>query len=38
MIDFLVSHGANIDIRDIDEKSIVDRIVELIAVSKILKS
>ena len=34
MIDFLVSHGANIDARDLDEKSIVDDIVEIIAIVK----
>ena len=34
MIDFLVSHGANIDARDLDEKGIVDDIIEIIAIIK----
>ena len=34
MIDFLISHGANIDARDFDEKSVIDDIVEMIAVQK----
>ena len=34
MIDFLIAHGANIDARDFDEKSVVDDIVEIIAVVK----
>ena len=34
MIDFLVSHGANIDARDFDEKSVIDDIVEIIAIVK----
>lgn len=34
MIDFLMSHGANIDARDFDEKTVVDDIVEIIAVTK----
>lgn len=34
MIDFLVSHGANIDARDFDEKSVVDDIIEIIAIIK----
>ena len=34
MIDFLVSHGANIDARDLDEKGVVDDIVEIIAIIK----
>jgi ankyrin repeat protein len=34
MIDFLVFHGANIDARDTDEKSIVDDLVEIIAMQK----
>ena len=34
MIDFLVSKGANIDARDFDERSVVDDIVEILAVVK----
>lgn len=34
MIDFLVSKGANIDARDFDERSVVDDIVEILAVIK----
>ena len=34
MIDFLVSKGANIDARDFDEKSVVDDIVEILAIVK----
>jgi len=34
MIDFLVSKGASLDARDLDEKSIVDDLVEIIAITK----
>ena len=34
MIDFLISHGADIDARDFDERNVVDDIVEIIAVIK----
>jgi ankyrin repeat protein len=34
MIDFLVSKGANIEAKDLDEKTIVDDIVEIIAITK----
>ena len=34
MIDFLVSKGANLEARDLDEKSVVDDIVEIIAITK----
>jgi ankyrin repeat protein len=38
MIDFLMAHGANIDARDFDERSVVDDIVEIIAVIKGFKT
>ena len=37
MIDFLVSKGASLESRDFDEKSVVDDIVEIIAITKGLK-
>ena len=34
MIDFLVSKGASLEARDIDEKNVVDDLVEIIAITK----
>ena len=37
MMDFLVLHGANINARDFDDKTVVDDIIEIIAITKGLK-
>ena len=34
MMDLLVAKGANIDSRDLDEKTVVDNVVELIAITR----
>ena len=38
MIDFLISKGANLEARDFDERSVVDDIVEIIAIVKKIKA
>ena len=37
MIDFLISQGANIDHKDHEERTVIDDIVEIIAITKGLK-